>query len=230
MGGEIATLTCGKWAVRYQPVEIHPDLEELTPEIQPTNKMLRSVGSRLNARKRRDSFGEVDLGLTEAQAIAEAKRCIRCGPCYECNECVAVCDMRQLLIAPSVQGYMHTLHKNEMLIRVSPDIQRKVIEKGVASVRYQTKQYETSIFTAMINEHLCRGCGLCEEICGYRAIQVIYRGNGVFSAQVDEDMCRGCGTCVAVCPQVRLTKIILLQSGSIILSVSISKSIWINFG
>jgi heterodisulfide reductase subunit A-like polyferredoxin len=40
---------------------------------------------------RRTSFGEVELGYTEEQAIAEASRCLACGLCSECGACVKVC-------------------------------------------------------------------------------------------------------------------------------------------
>ena len=37
-------------------------------------------------------FDEVSRGLTEAQALAEADRCLNCGTCSECMECVKVCE------------------------------------------------------------------------------------------------------------------------------------------
>jgi heterodisulfide reductase subunit A len=38
------------------------------------------------------NFREVDLTLTEDEALAEAERCLRCGICSECLECVSACD------------------------------------------------------------------------------------------------------------------------------------------
>jgi heterodisulfide reductase subunit A len=38
------------------------------------------------------NFREVDLTLTESEALAEAERCLRCGVCSECLECVSVCE------------------------------------------------------------------------------------------------------------------------------------------
>ncbi|MAF11370.1 4Fe-4S ferredoxin [Candidatus Poribacteria bacterium] len=38
------------------------------------------------------TFTEVNLGLTEAQALAESKRCLNCGICSECMQCVEVCQ------------------------------------------------------------------------------------------------------------------------------------------
>ena len=34
------------------------------------------------------SFNEINLGLSEAEAVAEADRCINCGICSECMQCV----------------------------------------------------------------------------------------------------------------------------------------------
>ena len=38
------------------------------------------------------NFREVDLTLTESEALAEAERCLRCGICSECLECVSACE------------------------------------------------------------------------------------------------------------------------------------------
>ena len=41
--------------------------------------------------EREHNFREVDLVITEEQAIAEAQRCLICGPCSECQACLEVC-------------------------------------------------------------------------------------------------------------------------------------------
>jgi heterodisulfide reductase subunit A-like polyferredoxin len=38
------------------------------------------------------SFKEINLGYSEAEAVAEAVRCINCGGCSECMQCVAACQ------------------------------------------------------------------------------------------------------------------------------------------
>ena len=37
-------------------------------------------------------FKEINLGYSEEQALAEAARCVNCGVCSECLQCVAVCQ------------------------------------------------------------------------------------------------------------------------------------------
>jgi heterodisulfide reductase subunit A len=48
-----------------------------------------------------------------------------------------------------------------------------------------------------VDEDLCGGCGICEVLCPYAAIEVD-RQTGV--ARVNEALCKGCGTCAAACP------------------------------
>ncbi|MGD9351156.1 MAG: hydrogenase iron-sulfur subunit, partial [Desulfobacterales bacterium] len=45
----------------------------------------------LPQKERLSSFSEVELGYSEEQAIAEAQRCLACGPCSECMACVEAC-------------------------------------------------------------------------------------------------------------------------------------------
>ncbi|MBU0690283.1 FAD-dependent oxidoreductase [bacterium] len=45
----------------------------------------------IEMKKRLKSFDEVHTGYTEEQAIAEAERCLQCGICCDCEQCVAAC-------------------------------------------------------------------------------------------------------------------------------------------
>ena len=45
----------------------------------------------IDLERRRSSFDEVELGFTEEMALEEAKRCLNCGICSECLQCVSVC-------------------------------------------------------------------------------------------------------------------------------------------
>jgi 2-oxoacid:acceptor oxidoreductase delta subunit (pyruvate/2-ketoisovalerate family) len=39
----------------------------------------------------RDGFGEVNLGLTDREAMEEARRCLNCGVCTQCDLCLIFC-------------------------------------------------------------------------------------------------------------------------------------------
>ena len=45
----------------------------------------------LEAVRRQGTFDEVILGLTEENALFEARRCMSCGNCFECDNCFGVC-------------------------------------------------------------------------------------------------------------------------------------------
>ncbi len=45
----------------------------------------------LDAARRTGSFDEVQGGLTEDNALFEARRCLSCGNCFECDNCYGVC-------------------------------------------------------------------------------------------------------------------------------------------
>ena len=51
-----------------------------------------------------------------------------------------------------------------------------------------------------INGALCRGCGACEDACGFGAVTVEELENGVRIARVRQALCKGCAACSAACP------------------------------
>ncbi len=70
------------------------DKDEVTARIQEgkASDKPRSKVRTLAVEDRANNFREVDLPMTEAEALAEAARCLSCGACSECLECVAACD------------------------------------------------------------------------------------------------------------------------------------------
>jgi Pyruvate/2-oxoacid:ferredoxin oxidoreductase delta subunit len=60
----------------------------------------RTVSPQAQARApvitRRLDFGEVVQGLSEHQAQFEAKRCLSCGNCFECDACLGACPERAI--------------------------------------------------------------------------------------------------------------------------------------
>ncbi len=50
-----------------------------------------TVRPMLDLARRQTSFDEVQGGLTEANALFEARRCLSCGNCFECDNCYGVC-------------------------------------------------------------------------------------------------------------------------------------------
>jgi 2-oxoacid:acceptor oxidoreductase delta subunit (pyruvate/2-ketoisovalerate family) len=51
----------------------------------------KTMRPQLDAARRTSSFDEVQGGLTEANALFEARRCLSCGTCFACDNCYGVC-------------------------------------------------------------------------------------------------------------------------------------------
>lgn len=51
----------------------------------------KTVRPQLDLARRTSSFDEVQSGLTEDNALFEARRCLSCGNCFECDNCYGVC-------------------------------------------------------------------------------------------------------------------------------------------
>ncbi len=75
---------------------IKPIPEELLPSIEKVEKKARNRPEELAPANRLKNFEEVEKGLTEEQAIAEAERCLNCALCSECNQCVEVCEQHAI--------------------------------------------------------------------------------------------------------------------------------------
>jgi len=73
-------------------VELRREEIEHKVELGEAARRPRAVIRNIGVEARRLNFREVDLTLTEAEAVAEAERCLRCGICSECLECVSACE------------------------------------------------------------------------------------------------------------------------------------------
>ncbi|XUX01306.1 MAG: FAD-dependent oxidoreductase [Dehalogenimonas sp.] len=69
---------------KSKPSIVHPSLNGL-------KKSERVKNTHVSFNK---SFDETELGLTEAQAITEAARCLNCAGCSDCRQCVAACEAK----------------------------------------------------------------------------------------------------------------------------------------
>jgi heterodisulfide reductase subunit A len=76
---------------------------------------------------------------------------------------------------------------------------------GRAASLMANKTMRTEAITASVNPDLCRGCGRCEEVCEFKAIEIIEVAPKVISAKVNEISCKGCGTCSVTCPTGAIT-------------------------
>ena len=74
----------GREAVAVPQKDFNPVPEDVV-------RQPRSKPSRIDMAMRKSGFTEVEQGLTEKQARAEAEKCLNCMVCCECLECVKAC-------------------------------------------------------------------------------------------------------------------------------------------
>ena len=66
-------------------------------------KVARVKMLRISMDERKKSFTEVELGLSEKQAIAEAQKCLNCMVCCECFECIKACKAEAVSLETHAQ-------------------------------------------------------------------------------------------------------------------------------
>nr|MDO8083798.1 FAD-dependent oxidoreductase [Candidatus Sigynarchaeum springense] len=93
-----------------------------------------------------------------------------------------------------------------------PKALEDVVLQGIAAsgraIGLLAKGYvEAEGITAEVDESMCIGCRKCENVCPYKAIEMVpctsvidMEPVTVYKSHVIEAMCKGCGTCVANCP------------------------------
>ncbi len=89
------------------------------------------------------------------------------------------------------------------------DVPESIVSAKAAVARAATlmanKRISAEAITASVNSDLCRGCGRCEEVCEFNAIELVEVASKVVSAQINEISCKGCGTCSVTCPTGAIT-------------------------
>jgi len=80
------------------------------------------------------------------------------------------------------------------------DVRESVTQAGAAAARasilLNSPSFAVEAVTAIVDEILCKKCGLCASVCPYGAVS--WRRKE--TARVTAAACAGCGTCAAECP------------------------------
>ena len=82
-----------------------------------------------------------------------------------------------------------------------------------AAIPMAMGRVRSEAITATVDEGLCRGCGKCQEVCEYNAINLDRKVLDVepfvlapmILAIVNEVVCKGCGSCASACPTGAIT-------------------------
>lgn len=80
------------------------------------------------------------------------------------------------------------------------DISETIAQAKAAASRAITvlskEEIESEAKVAYVHENRCSGCGLCVEVCAYKALEIDTERMVVV---VNSALCKGCGTCAASC-------------------------------
>jgi NADPH-dependent glutamate synthase beta subunit-like oxidoreductase len=68
-------------------------------------RQARKAKEKLSVSRRTKDFSEVNLGLSAASALYEARRCFNCGVCNLCHNCFTFCPDLAIAARPDKQGY-----------------------------------------------------------------------------------------------------------------------------
>ena len=147
---------------------------------------------------RLDGFPEVELGLDEASARAEAARCLRCGCGARFN-----CDLRteatahQISFAepihqrpwdPVVRDHPFIIHDNNKCISCGRCITACAEIEGVNVLVYRFSEGRLTVGThngAPLDQTDCVSCGQCVTACPCGALDYLRDRNPVFKAMND---------------------------------------------
>jgi NADPH-dependent glutamate synthase beta subunit-like oxidoreductase len=75
----------------YSRPEKHPAIDFAGLHLPIYSDALRSTEPELPVEARGSGFDEVVSALAEMEALHEARRCLSCGNCFECDQCYAAC-------------------------------------------------------------------------------------------------------------------------------------------
>ena len=139
-----------------------------------------------SAEERKHDFKEINLGFTEEQARAEAKRCLECG-CHDYEDCSLIRHANSYTIHPErFAGALHTGFMEQKLVSIERNQDKcilcglcvracdEVAQKGILG--FVGRGFDTVIKPEFNNPDTianCRNCRKCAEVCPTGALRIL---------------------------------------------------------
>ena len=149
-------------SVNIEMVEPQPRIEEPSLSIQPI----------------KNNFQEIHLLPDQESVVREAKRCLHCGACYQCDACMIQCP--EGAITKTEIGYVINYEKCtgcRVCVKECPTSAIEMPAMGACiACGYCFKRFECPSMTRgedgrlKIDRLTCVDCGLCIMACGQEAI------------------------------------------------------------
>ncbi|WP_116871846.1 formate dehydrogenase subunit alpha [Vibrio splendidus] len=188
----------------------HKQLKAVDPEqYKSIQRMARKIMPELTPEQREQSFEEVETGFDNADAIAEAARCLECG-CQANTNCVLRDYSTKYKATQTHPEYKIDIASNESWQAIRTE------EAKVGSTRQKFAVDNSSEFI-IFDANRCISCGQCIQACreqnvhgvlsfmnqadGKPASRPECRPNfGVNQTLMGDSNCVQCGSCIQACP------------------------------
>ncbi len=169
MSGEDLRIDRKAKGISTKLVSVHID------KIEPQPRVEEPV---LSLKDRSHSFKEVNLLPSEEAILAEAKRCLHCGACYQCDTCMIQCP--EGAISKTEVGYVIHYEKCtgcRVCVHECPTSAIDMPAVGACiACGFCLKRFECPSMIrgedgrVKIDRLTCVDCGLCTQVCGQEAI------------------------------------------------------------
>ncbi|MBQ7810614.1 MAG: FAD-dependent oxidoreductase [Clostridia bacterium] len=160
---------------------------EVTAEmLSGKEKKVRAKMPVRDASERRNDFKEINLGFSEEEARAEAKRCLECG-CHDFKDCSLIKHANRYVINPyRFEGVKHKTFVEESLVSIERNqgkcilcslcvrVCDEVAKKGILGL--VGRGFETTIKPEFNNSETiqcCLTCRKCAEACPTGALKIL---------------------------------------------------------
>lgn len=158
----------------------------------------------LGSDRRRITFQQVELGLTERQARDEALRCLRCDICRRCGLCVQICHEKMKIDALQI-GYFDFPHPAPTDFRVTAE---RCIACGACAtncpndamqIRERGGYRELSLCGTLLNRLELETCERCGKVLGPSRYHdfIALRTRGIGAPRGDARLCLECARAAA---------------------------------
>ena len=194
-------------------------------QYQAIQSVARKIMPELSAEQREQSFDEVELGFTNADAIEEAQRCLECG-CQANTQC----DLRDY-----ATEYQAVQTFNDYKVDVTDDaVWQAVKAKQGNSSQQPRHKFEVDASSEFIvfDANRCISCGQCIQACReqnvHGVLSFMCAQNGKPSSRPElrpnfgpnqtlmgDSNCVQCGACVQACPTGAMVDARYKQQGSV---------------
>ncbi|HAS8566173.1 TPA: formate dehydrogenase subunit alpha [Vibrio vulnificus] len=171
-------------------------------------KVARTIMPELTSQQRKQSFEEVELGFDNAEAMAEAARCLECG----CQVNTS-CDLRDYATEYGAEQHFH------YSVNIKSHDEWQALRQNDPRHKYPSDHSSEFI---VFDANRCISCGQCIQACREQSVQGVlsfmnlekgrpvvrpdcrpnFGGQGVM---MGDSRCVQCGACVQACPVGAMT-------------------------